>query len=138
MNDYLKELEKEFEMFYRMINHKQVEQFSLLMIEAIKSGDFQICLGIDKNHLWDDGKKKVINLEKTFGLTYIPFREVSELKQEITQLKEALRDMSEALVFYYENTKDDLHCSIIHGEATDKIARETLAKHSELLNIIKE
>tara|TARA_R110000868_G_C10972548_1_gene770445 strand:- start:29922 stop:30230 length:309 start_codon:yes stop_codon:yes gene_type:complete len=55
------------------------DQFEDALIGAIKSGDFQICLQYDNN----------LNT-RTQGMTYIPFREVNRMKDEVNKLTHIL------------------------------------------------
>lgn len=87
-----------FEHFYRKINHEYTESFSRLMIEAIKSGDFQVCIGLNRDSLIDN--KNRINLTHSYGMTYIPYREVSSLKLRLKEMQEKLDAAIEVIKFY--------------------------------------
>lgn len=101
-------LKEAFNVFYRQINQHVNEEFSRLMIEAIKSGDFQMCCGIATETLYD-ANTNTITLHNSVGLTYIPYREVSSLKARIRELEEELKSVKEASDSYedfmYQATK---------------------------------
>jgi hypothetical protein len=80
------EVKKSFEVFFRAVNREYEHQFARLMIEAIKSGDFQSCLNIPKDRLIDNNGNIRIESSVVFGLSYIPYRETSRLKEKLSML----------------------------------------------------
>jgi cell division protein FtsI/penicillin-binding protein 2 len=100
VSDISNELKKSFKVFFRAINKEYEHEFARLMIEAIKSGDFQTCVNAPRGSFVDNNGNIRIESNYAFGLTYIPFRRVNELKQQLAERDELILELEKVREFY--------------------------------------